>query len=64
MHRALFLGLFLALSAGSAQAADPTGEALVAHIEQVLWGKTNQGEAEMAVVTPDWQTGRHIAAQN
>lgn len=36
-------------------AADPTGRELVAHVEQLLWGKTNQGVAEMTVTTPRWE---------
>ena len=43
------------LVAGSAQAAAPTGQELVAHVERLLWGKTNQGTAEMTVVTPRWE---------
>ena len=35
------------LVAGPAQAAEPTGQELVALVERLLWGKTNQGTAEM-----------------
>ena len=43
------------LVAGPAQAAEPTGQELVAHVERLLWGKTNQGTAEMTVITPRWE---------
>lgn len=43
------------LVAGPAQAAEPTGQELVAHVERLLWGKTNQGLAEMTVITPRWE---------
>ena len=43
------------LVAGPAQAAEPTGQELVAHVERLLWGKTNQGSAEMTVITPRWE---------
>ncbi|HKQ29668.1 MAG TPA: outer membrane lipoprotein-sorting protein [Burkholderiales bacterium] len=36
-------------------AADPTGQELIAHVERLLWGKTNQGVAEMTVSTPRWE---------
>jgi len=42
------------LFAAGAGAAEPTGRELVAHVERLLWGKTNQGLAEMTVVTPRW----------
>jgi outer membrane lipoprotein-sorting protein len=35
--------------------AEPTGKELIAHIEQTLWGKTNQGISEMIVITPKWE---------
>lgn len=41
--------------AGAQAASEPTGQELVAHIEQVLWGRTNEGLAEMTVITPRWQ---------
>lgn len=48
-------GAILAVAlAAPAWAAEPTGQELVAHIERLLWGKTNQGLAEMTVVTPRW----------
>lgn len=40
--------------AAPAWAAEPGGRELVAHVERLLWGKTNQGLAEMTVVTPRW----------
>lgn len=51
---ALALALLLPLG-NRAQAGEPSGEELVAHIERQLWGKTSQGEAEMTVITPRWQ---------
>jgi len=42
------------LLATNAVAAEPGGRKLVAHVEQLLWGKTNQGPAEMTVATPRW----------
>jgi len=47
--------LLLVLALGLAQAAEPSGEELVAHVEQLLWGQTSQGAAEMTIVTPRWQ---------
>lgn len=43
------------LVAGPIPAAEPTGQELVAHVERLLWGKTNQGTAEMIVITPRWE---------
>lgn len=45
-------GFFLA---GTTRAADPTGTELVTHVEQMLWSKTSEGQAEMSVITPRWQ---------
>lgn len=39
----------------TALGAQPTGSELVTHVERTLWGKTNQGVAEMTVVTPRWE---------
>ncbi|MBI3898874.1 MAG: outer membrane lipoprotein-sorting protein [Gammaproteobacteria bacterium] len=47
--------LLCVLVLGSAGAAEPTGQELVAHVERLLWGKTSQGAAEMTVITPRWQ---------
>ncbi len=46
-HRALLAG-------APVPSAEPTGQELVAHIERLLWGRTNQGLAEMTVITPRW----------
>lgn len=43
------------LVAGPIPATEPTGQELVAHVERLLWGKTNQGTAEMIVITPRWE---------
>jgi len=45
--------LLLATNVVAAE-AEPGGRELVAHVEQLLWGKTNQGLAEMTVATPRW----------
>jgi len=42
------------LLATAVEGAEPAGRELVAHVERLLWGKTNQGLAEMTVVTPRW----------
>lgn len=53
----LFMLLVLAvlISQWPVVAADPTGQELIAHVERTMWGKTNQGVAEMMVITPRWQ---------
>lgn len=43
------------MTMGSIAAAEPTGRDLIAHIERTLWGRTNQGVAEMTVLTPRWE---------
>lgn len=50
-----YLLLVCMLVAGPTPAAEPTGQELVAHVERLLWGKTNQGTAEMTVITPRWE---------
>jgi outer membrane lipoprotein-sorting protein len=42
------------LFATAAGGAEPSGRELVAHVERLLWGKTNRGLAEMTVITPRW----------
>jgi len=56
VRRFLFPALVAcALLAGApVYGAEPTGQELVAHVERLLWGRTNQGFAEMTVVTPRW----------
>ena len=44
-----------AVAPAAASAAEPTGQELIAHVEQILWGKTNRGAAKMTVITPRWQ---------
>jgi outer membrane lipoprotein-sorting protein len=53
LHR--LLAACLLFNIGVVAGAEPSGEELVAHVERLLWGKTNQGSAEMTVVTPRWQ---------
>lgn len=52
LRRALVAGALLA--GAPVHGAEPTGQELVAYIERLLWGRTNQGLAEMTVVTPRW----------
>ena len=40
--------------AGALRAAEPSGYELVAHVERLLWGRTNHGVSEMTVTTPRW----------
>ncbi|HEX9811830.1 MAG TPA: outer membrane lipoprotein-sorting protein [Burkholderiales bacterium] len=47
--------LAAALGMNIAAAAEPTGRDLIAHVERTLWGSTNQGAAEMTVITPRWE---------
>ncbi len=42
------------LSSGVA-APSPTGSEVVARVEQLLWGRTAQGQYEMTITTPHWQ---------
>lgn len=53
----LFRLLLLVATAATSVAAiaEPTGRELIAHVERTLWGRTNHGVAEMAVITPRWQ---------
>lgn len=39
----------------SLAATEPTGRELIEHIERLLWGKTNQGDSEMTIITPRWE---------
>jgi len=50
----LVAALFASAAAAQTDARPPSGRELVAHVERLLWGKTNQGLAEMTVVTPRW----------
>src|SRR3989344_6834132 len=57
--RAAATGLLVAplsppAAAAQTDARSPSGRELVAHVERLLWGKTNQGLAEMTVETPRW----------
>jgi outer membrane lipoprotein-sorting protein len=52
--RKIWLVILTVALAAPAWAAEPGGRELVAHVERLLWGKTNQGLAEMTVVTPRW----------
>lgn len=49
----LLLG-FLVVAA-AAQAAEPSGNEIIARVEKLLWGRTLQGEFEMQVKTKTWQ---------
>lgn len=53
--RSIYILWACLLVAGPAQAAEPTGQELVAQVERLLWGKSNQGVAEMTVITPRWE---------
>lgn len=53
-RRAAMFALAVWLVPVAMPAVEPTGRDLVAHVEQLLWGKTNEGLAEMTVVTPRW----------
>lgn len=52
--RQLWLVILIFALASPTWAEEPSGRELVAHVERLLWGKTNQGLAEMTVVTPRW----------
>ena len=41
--------------APSANTQDPSGRDVIDRVENLLWGKTMQGEFEMSVTTPRWQ---------
>jgi outer membrane lipoprotein-sorting protein len=47
--------LALASLAAGSGAAEPTGREIVERVEQLLWGKTVQGDYEMTITTPRWQ---------
>jgi len=48
--------IFLWASLSSAVAStSPTGREIVARVEQLLWGRTVQGQYEMTITTPYWQ---------
>ena len=55
MHaRALLLACVLALS-GPAYSQEPSAREIVDRVENLLWGKTVEGEYEMTITTPRWQ---------
>lgn len=43
------------LLAGVTCAQEPDGRAILDRVEQILWGKTLQGEFDMTIQTPRWQ---------
>ena len=43
------------LLASGVASASPTGREIVAQVEQLLWGRTAQGQYEMTITTPHWQ---------
>jgi outer membrane lipoprotein-sorting protein len=50
----LVAALFASAAAAQTDTRPPSGRELVAHVERLLWGKTNQGMSEMTVTTPRW----------
>ena len=55
-RRAPWAVLLLALMlCAPVRAQEPTGRDILDRVEQLLWGKTLQGEYEMTIATPRWQ---------
>ncbi|MBI3284625.1 MAG: outer membrane lipoprotein-sorting protein [Burkholderiales bacterium] len=55
MRKLLFLRLILYLLAHASHAEDSDARDAIERVEKLLWGKTMQGEIEMAIATPRWQ---------
>ena len=52
--RAIFVALAVGVAA-SAAAQEPSAREIVDRVENLLWGKTVQGEYEMTITTPRWE---------
>ena len=49
------LAILVSLAALPARAQEPDGREILDRVENLLWGKTLQGEFEMSITTPRWQ---------